>query len=174
LCLLGIWDGDRRSDVYEVALAQEPLPVAHGDVRVDFPHRRDGKGPLPGLWGRHQISWRRSQVVRQRSAKPSSPVRIRAAPLQVSTRQNAAETVSGPTFPVFTPSSATEQPITLSRQEPTDNAPKRLPTATENAPALLPADPALAAVVDAWPTLPEAVRASILMLVKAASEKGSI
>ena len=34
-------------------------------------------------------------------------------------------------------------------------------------------DPDLAAVIDAWDTLPEAVRASILMLVEAASNKNS-
>jgi hypothetical protein len=48
---------------------------------------------------------------------------------------------------------------------------KRL-TPTENVsqvlPKMLPADPDLAASIEAWPTLPEAVRASILMLVKAA------
>jgi hypothetical protein len=35
---------------------------------------------------------------------------------------------------------------------------------------MLPTDPDLAAVNDAWPRLPEAVRASILMLVQAASK----
>jgi hypothetical protein len=33
---------------------------------------------------------------------------------------------------------------------------------------MLPADPNLAAVVDAWPGLPEAIRAGILAMVKAA------
>jgi len=58
-----------------------------------------------------------------------------------------------------------------SRLEATDNDPKSLPSATENATRLLPedADPDLAAVMDAWPALPEAVRASILMLIRAAS-----
>jgi hypothetical protein len=32
-------------------------------------------------------------------------------------------------------------------------------------------DPELAAIAEAWPNLPEAVKASILMLVKAASDK---
>jgi hypothetical protein len=36
---------------------------------------------------------------------------------------------------------------------------------------MLPADPGLATVIDAWERLPEAVRAGIVALVKAASEK---
>jgi hypothetical protein len=36
---------------------------------------------------------------------------------------------------------------------------------------MLPADPDLATVVDAWDRLPESIRASILMLVKANSGK---
>jgi hypothetical protein len=35
-------------------------------------------------------------------------------------------------------------------------------------------DAALAAVVDAWPALPEAIKAGILAMVKAASGKGSM
>jgi hypothetical protein len=55
-----------------------------------------------------------------------------------------------------------------SRQEASDNAPKRLPTPTYSAPSLLPddSDPDLAAVVDAWPSLPEALKSGILALVK--------
>jgi hypothetical protein len=45
-------------------------------------------------------------------------------------------------------------------------------SATENAPSLLPADPELASIIDAWETLPEAVRAGIVAMVKAASPKG--
>jgi hypothetical protein len=52
---------------------------------------------------------------------------------------------------------------------------KHPPRATQNAtralPEALPADPDLAAVVEAWNRLPESVRASILMLVKAAVEQ---
>jgi hypothetical protein len=57
------------------------------------------------------------------------------------------------------------------RQKTTQADQKRPLTATENATRLLPADPDLAAVLAAWSRLPEAVRASILMLVKAASVK---
>ena len=34
------------------------------------------------------------------------------------------------------------------------------------------ADPDLAAVVDAWPTLPEVVKAGVMAMVKVVSEKG--
>jgi hypothetical protein len=43
-------------------------------------------------------------------------------------------------------------------------------SATELLPDLLPADPDLAIVVDAWDRLPEAVRAGIVVLVKAAAK----
>jgi len=70
---------------------------------------------------------------------------------------------------VVAPSSPTEQPITPSRQEPTQAAPKRPLTATQNATRLLPEDSDLAAVVDAWHRLPEAIKAGIVAMVKAAS-----
>ena len=41
-----------------------------------------GSSPLPPLYP--FISWRHSQAVRQRSAKPSSPVRFRVAPPSIS------------------------------------------------------------------------------------------
>jgi hypothetical protein len=114
------------------------------------------------------VSWRRSQVVRQRSAKPSSPVRIRAAPLQVSACQQAAGGVSSPCFPGDSRSSTQEHAILSSRQEPTDNDQKRPPTATENATWLVPEDPDLATVIEAWDRLPAALRAGIVAMVKAA------
>jgi len=48
-----------------------------------------------------------------------------------------------------------------SRQEATHPAPKRPLTATENATRLLPEDSDLAAVIDAWDRLPEALKAGI-------------
>jgi hypothetical protein len=48
----------------------------------------------------------------------------------------------------------------------TDNDRKRLPNTPQNTPQ----DSDLAVVIGAWHTLPEAVRASILMLVKAAGK----
>jgi hypothetical protein len=67
-----------------------------------------------------------------------------------------------------------EHSIQPSRQEAVDDAQKRLPTATENATALLPGetDPRLAAVVDAWPTLPEALKAGIVAMVKVSLGRG--
>ncbi len=54
----------------------------------------------------------------------------------------------------------------------TDNAPKRLPSATESATRALPEDSDLTAVIDAWDGFPEAVRASIVMRVKVATGGG--
>ena len=42
-------------------------------------------------------------------------------------------------------------------------------TATQNATRLLPDDPGLAAVVESWPNLAEALKAGIMAMVKAAS-----
>ncbi|MGO9601622.1 MAG: hypothetical protein ACLP7Q_26910 [Isosphaeraceae bacterium] len=55
-----------------------------------------------------------------------------------------------------------------SRTDPTRCDPPRLPRATRGATGPPPADPELAAVVAAWPGLPEAIRAGILAMVKAA------
>ena len=55
-----------------------------------------------------------------------------------------------------------------SRQQPPTCVPIRLQTATQNATRALPDDPALADVVDAWPSLPEPIKAAILALVRTA------
>jgi len=56
-----------------------------------------------------------------------------------------------------------------SRTDPTRSDSPRLPRATRGATGPLPDDPDLAAVVDAWPKLPEAIKACIVAMVKAAS-----
>src|SRR5262245_15810316 len=91
----------------------------------------------------------------------------------VSNRQNTSGTVKTPYFAAGSRSRAQDQSTTSSRQEPSQSAPKRLPTATENATGLRPADPDLAAVIDVWDRLPQAVRAGIVAMVKAASGEGS-
>ncbi len=58
------------------------------------------------------------------------------------------------------------------RQHATMTGPVRPLTATENATGLLPGDPDLATVIDAWDGLPEAVRAGIVAMVKASSKGG--
>ena len=71
------------------------------------------------------------------------------------------------------PSSTVADPIPSTRQYPNESGSIRPLTATQNATRLLPDDPGLAAVADAWPQLPLAVRTSILMLVRASrTEKG--
>ena len=56
-----------------------------------------------------------------------------------------------------------------SRQSPTRPAPARPLTATQSATHFL---PDLAEVIDAWPELPEAIRAGILAMVRASSGNG--
>ncbi len=81
--------------------------------------------------------------------------------------------VANPSFPVYGPSSTQEHSTPSSRLEANANARKRTPSATENAPEYLAvADPDLAAVNAAWPTLPEGLKAGILAMVKAASGVG--
>ncbi len=75
--------------------------------------------------------------------------------------------------PLFSRGFATSTPehsSPSSRQRATQADPKRPSTATENATGVLPADPELAAVIDAWDRLPEAVRAGILAMVRAAAK----
>ena len=54
--------------------------------------------------------------------------------------------------------------------EANDHGQRRNRTATEIATALLPEDPALAAAVDAWAKLPEAIKAGLVAMAKAASK----
>jgi hypothetical protein len=58
--------------------------------------------------------------------------------------------------------------------EPNDRGQKRPRSATQNATHLLPenTDPDLAAVVGAWPTLPEALKAAVIAIVRSASGGG--
>ena len=72
----------------------------------------------------------------------------------------------------LTPSSTQEHSGQGSGQIETARDTSRLPTATESAASLSMADRELAAIVDAWESLPEAVRAGIVAMVKAASPKG--
>jgi hypothetical protein len=86
-------------------------------------------------------------------------------------RSEANANVPNPCFAVSSASSSTEQPITSSRLEADDREQNRLSFATKNAtkPETV-ADPDLAAANAAWPTLPEALKAGILAMVKAASK----
>ncbi len=73
--------------------------------------------------------WRRSQVVRQRSAKPPSRVRISAAPLTERTRSNLTGSDEPPSFTGSNPSPPVVHPNSLSRQNPTVHGPRALPVA---------------------------------------------
>src|SRR5271157_6213513 len=84
-------------------------------------------------------------------------------------RINPTGCVKTPCFTESNPSSPMVHPTPSSRQDTTDSASIRPPTATQNAPPhCVVADPGLAAVVDAWPDLPEAMKAGIVAMVKAA------
>jgi hypothetical protein len=55
------------------------------------------------------------------------------------------------------------------RQDPSPLASAGPSTATENATGLIPSDPDLHEIISAWPSLPEAIKAGIIAMVKAAS-----
>jgi hypothetical protein len=77
--------------------------------------------------------------------------------------------LSEPAFSGAKSTSRENCPISSTRPNPHRRADIRTPTATKSAttyPEV--ADPDLAAVVAAWPTLPEAIRAGIVAMVKAA------
>ena len=114
----------------------------------------------------------------QRSAKPSSPVRIRAAPLIVSTRQQAAENDSPPAIIGFPTSFIPKHSIQSSRPDATRCGHSRPLNATENAPStdayaseatIILRNDELIEVMDAWPNLSEAIRAGILAMVRSAA-----
>ena len=87
-------------------------------------------------------------------------------------RPRTSRDVQTPSFPVFPASSTQEHSVRPSRQDATDTDQKRLPVTTQITTRPMPKDADLAAVIEAWDRLPEAVRASISMLVKAAGGKG--
>ena len=91
------------------------------------------------------------------------------SPLSALDATGSDKTRPDASFPRVAASSTQEHSTPPSRQEATEADQKHPLTATQNATQLLPEDADLAVVNDAWPRLPEAVRASILMLVKAAS-----
>jgi hypothetical protein len=85
----------------------------------------------------------------------------------VSKRQGTSRSDQSTSFPVF-PALATQEHSTLpSRREATDNDQKRPLTTPQNAPQ----DSDLAVIIESWDRLPEGVRQSVVMLVKAASGK---
>ena len=112
-------------------------------------------------------------TIEQRSAKPPSPVRIRAAPLTDRTRINPTGSDKTPSFTGSNPSSPKVHPTPSSRQDATKSDSIRPPRATRGATRScqphVAMDPDLAAVVDAWPDLPEAIKAGILAMVRTAS-----
>ena len=159
----------RRCTRCHRGLPKSPCPSRAATLESIFLTVATGRNHCQESCLSHPVSWRRSQVVRQRSAKPSSPVRIRAAPLQVSTRQRPAEGVSSPCFPGDSVTSTQVHSILGSRQEPTANGQKRPLTATENATGQAATDVDLAAVIEAWDRLPEVLRAGIVAMVKTAT-----
>jgi hypothetical protein len=56
-----------------------------------------------------------------------------------------------------------------SRRLPSIPAPVRPQTATQDATRVIAGDPDLAAVIDAWPALPEPIKAGIMAMVQSSS-----
>src|SRR5271157_5573130 len=147
------------------SLHRKCLPFVSRNVTIFLLFRPGSEKPSAMLLS----PWRRSQVVRQRSAKPPSRVRISAAPLTDRTRIKPTGSDKTPSFAERDASSSSAQQSPSSRQDTTDSASIGPLTATQNATRLLLDDPGLAAVVDAWPDLPEAIRAGIVAMVKASN-----
>jgi hypothetical protein len=84
-------------------------------------------------------------------------------------RHKAAECVQTAFLTEPNSSSSRAHPIPSSRQDATENDPIRSRRATRGATrdCVVP-DPDLAAVVAAWPELPESIKAAIVAMVKAA------
>jgi hypothetical protein len=59
-----------------------------------------------------------------------------------------------------------------SRQQPTQSAPIRLLSADQNADQTNADAADLTEIIDAWPSLPEPIRAGILAMIRSASGKG--
>jgi hypothetical protein len=78
-----------------------------------------------------------------------------------------SRSVQNPSFPVFPALSSQAHSTLPARQEATDNDQKRLPVTTQITTRPLPEDADLAAVIDAWDRLPEAIKAGILAMVRA-------
>ena len=85
-----------------------------------------------------------------------------------------------PKKPRVKPTSSGDSSITSSRQHANESGSNRPPTASENASVenayalnSNADDPDLTTVVEAWPDLPEAIKAGILAMVKAAAGKMS-
>src|SRR5271166_6587760 len=90
-----------------------------------------------------------------------------------STRIKPTESDKTPSFPEPSPSSSAVYTTPPSCQHPTEPDSIRPSTATQTATHFcqphVTDDPDLAAIVDAWPDLPEAIKAGILAMVLAAS-----
>src|SRR5271157_612142 len=74
------------------------------------------------------------------------------------------------------PTSTRDRSIASSRMQPNESGSNRTQTATKIATELrqdcVASDPGLAEIMDAWPKLPEAIRAGMLAMVRAANDRG--
>jgi hypothetical protein len=94
--------------------------------------------------------------------------------ISVNSRRDTTASGESASLSGFLSSSAQEHSTLALRQEPTDNddlGSERPPRATAGATDGLPNDPDLTLINEAWHTLPEALRAGILAMVKAATPK---
>jgi hypothetical protein len=87
------------------------------------------------------------------------------------TRQGTTESVENPCISGNSTSSTEDQSTLASRQQPTNDEMNRPLRATFGATGLLPSDPDLALINESWPNLPDAVKSTILMLVRASQAK---
>src|SRR5262249_28152327 len=79
---------------------------------------------------------------------------------------------STPGFPGNSPGSTSDKPIPRSRQNQSTSVQSRHKRATEGATGTITDDAELAAVIEAWPNLSQAVRASIIKLARTSAKGG--
>ena len=114
-----------------------------------------------------------SPVAQRIESRTSNPKVVGSNPTggaSDSDRLKPTGTVNTQSFTTPNASSSPAHPIPSLRQHTTESDPKRLPRATRGATRVVAAledDPNLAAVVDAWPDLPAALKAGIVAMAKA-------
>jgi hypothetical protein len=118
-----------------------------------------------------QVVFQLTLVILKR--RPHNPQVMGSSPVpgnSVSVRIDPSKAVRNPCSVAVSPPSALEQSILSSRMDADDRGRERPPSATETATILLPGDPGLATVLEVWDRLPEALRAGIVAMVKAAGQ----
>jgi hypothetical protein len=146
--------------------ADEPWPARYRALQIGGAFaiiRRAISTAVPAL-----LAQLAEQLTLNQRVEGSSP----SGGISTISRQNTSESECERPRPYSTrrlAPSMQKHSILSSRPEANDRGPERPLRATQSATRSLPEDAELAAVVEAWDRLPEAIRAGIVAMVKAAS-----